>query len=37
MDEVNVYLALNAASLLKERRMKEEEEIKKLQQKTKRK
>ena len=37
MDEVNVYLCLNAASLLKERRMKEEEEIKKMQNKMKRK
>lgn len=37
LDEVNVYLCLNAASLLKERRLKEEEELKKLQQKSKKK
>jgi len=30
MDQMNLYLMLNAASLLKERRMQEEEEIKKL-------
>jgi len=33
LDEVNVYLCLNAAALLKERRLKEEEEFKKLQKK----
>lgn len=35
MDQMSVYLCLNAASLFKERRIKEEEELKKIQNKMK--